>query len=156
VAEPGPPVKVSSAERGLLRAMVHEPDLRGRIAEHLSGTELSPAGRALLEALAGLGGDPPASLLEMLEPRARALLAELIAHPTRGMDMDAEVEGWLRRLDERSLDDRLGEIERALPFALESEKPALIRQVESLRREKQKLNTRAGWNVIRKGRSGAR
>jgi DNA primase len=156
VAEPGPPVKVSSAERGLLRAMVHEPDLRGRIAEHLSGTELSPAGRALLEALAGLGGDPPASLLEMLEPRARALLAELIAHPTRGMDMDAEVEGWLRRLDERSLDDRLGEIERALPFAPESEKPALIRQVESLRREKQKLNTRAGWNVIRKGRSGAR
>lgn len=156
VVEAGPSLKVSTAERGLLRAMVHEPDLRARIAGHLSGTELSPAGRALAEALAGLGTDPAASLLEGLEPRARALLAELMAQPTRGMDVDAEVEGWLRRLDERSLDARLGEIERALPFAAESEKPALIRQVEDIRRQKQKLNTRAGWNVIRKGRSGAR
>ncbi|HWP36105.1 MAG TPA: DNA primase [Gemmatimonadales bacterium] len=156
VVEAGPSLKLSTAERGLLRAMVHEPDLRARIAGHLSGTELSPAGRALAEALAGLGTDPAASLLEGLEPRARALLAELMAQPTRGMDVDAEVEGWLRRLDERSLDARLGEIERALPFAAESEKPALIRQVEDIRRQKQKLNTRAGWNVIRKGRSGAR
>jgi DNA primase len=156
-AAAGRPARLTSAERGLLRVMVHEPAMRGRIAEHLErGAGLSAAGRALVVALGSLGTEPAAAALPGLEGDARALLTELLGQPTRGMDVDAEVEGWLRRLDERSLDARSGEIERALPFTPDSEKSELMRQLGDLKRQKQQLNTKAGWNVIRKGRSGAR
>ncbi|HXV85205.1 MAG TPA: DNA primase [Gemmatimonadales bacterium] len=154
-AAPGP-IRVTAEERGLVRAMVHEPAMRGRIAEQLSGARLSPTAQALVDLLAGLGETPAASALEAVDGEARALLMELLGQPTRGLDVDADVEGWLRRLDETSLDARSGEITRALTFAPESEKPEMMRQLGDLKQQKQKLDTRAGWNVIRKGRSGAR
>jgi len=159
-ARPGAPavaVRVTAEERGLLRVMVHEPAMRGRIAEHLGGeTPLSTSARLLVDALAARGAEPAAGALEALDGEARALLTELLNQPTRGLDVDAVVDGWLRRLDEVGLDARSGAITRAMPFAPESEKSELMRQLGDLKQQKQKLDTKAGWNVIRKGRSGAR
>ncbi|OGU09958.1 MAG: DNA primase [Gemmatimonadetes bacterium RBG_16_66_8] len=153
---PTAPVRVAPAERDLLRIMVHEPAMRPRILEHLGTVTLSPAARGLADGLAAAGaGELGAAVLDELEGAPRALLTELLAQPTRGLDLDAMAEGALNRLDSRSLQVQFDELERALPFAPEGEKPELVRQLDVLGREISKLNP-AHWNVIRKGRSSAR
>jgi DNA primase len=150
------PVRVSSDERHLLRVMVHEPAFRARIAGHLArGLPLSKPARTLADALAPLGDGPAAPLLSALEGEPRALLAELMEQPTGGLDVDAVVAGALNRLDSDSLAAEFHELERALPFAPESEKPELVRKLSVLGGQIGKLNP-AHWNVIRKGRSSAR
>jgi DNA primase len=158
---PAPPAagaagQLSGAVRDLLRVMVHEPEWRSRIAEQWADrSDLGEAGRAVFEALAREPAAPAAEVASRLSGEAQALLAGLLAEPWGPPDVDALVDGALRRLDSRRLEAELERIERALPFAPEAEKPDLMRRADSLSKQIRTLNP-ARWNVMRTGRSGAR
>jgi DNA primase len=140
----------------LLRVMVHRPAWRARIAEQVTDrTALPQPERALLDVLVGAGEAPAAELLPQLDEPVRGLLGDLLAESWGAPEVDAFVEGAMNRLDSRRLEVELARIERALPFAGDSEKTELMRQADTLSRQINKLNP-ARWNVIRTGRSSAR
>jgi DNA primase len=150
------PRREGQSERALLRVMVHEPAWRERVAERLEDTEL-PAGpsRTLLEVLADAG--PKVSggeLLEQVDGEARSLLVELLAEPWGQLNVDAIVDGALKKIESRSLVARLRAIDREITVAGEKEKMELAREKESLSRRIAGLDP-GYWNVIRRRRSGS-
>ncbi len=155
-AAAGPRHPATGPLADLLRVMVHEPEWRARIAEQVTDRAALPEpARTLMEALAGAGDAAAAELLPRLEGPARALLEDLLGEPWGPLQLDALVEGAMNRLDSRRLEAELEQIERALPFAGETEKTDLMRQADTLSRQIRRLNP-ARWNVIRTGRSSAR
>ncbi|MBI3081619.1 MAG: toprim domain-containing protein, partial [Gemmatimonadetes bacterium] len=143
-------------ERDLLRVMTREPEWRSRIAEQVADRAvLREPARQVFDALVAAGAAPAAEVLSGLTGEPQALLAELLAEPWGGLELDALVEGAVNRLDSRRLEAEVERIERALPFAAEAEKTELMRRVDTLARQIKKLNP-ARWNVMRTGRSGAR
>ncbi|MBI2537188.1 MAG: DNA primase [Gemmatimonadetes bacterium] len=143
-------------ERELLRVMTREPEWRSRIAEQVADRAvLREPARRVFDALVAAGAAPAAEVLSGLTGEPQALLAELLAEPWGGLELDALVEGAVNRLDSRRLEAEVERIERALPFAAEAEKTELMRRVDTLARQIKKLNP-ARWNVMRTGRSGAR
>jgi DNA primase len=144
-------------ERDLLRVMVHQADWRGRIAQQLTGASaLEATGRALFDALAKAGTQPAAELLDGLAPDAKALLLELLAEPVEGMELDPIVEGALNSLESRRLRAELDELRRAMPFKSGDEQSEMLRKVDAVTREINRLSPAANWNVIRTGRGSAR
>ena len=163
-AAPGPersgpsPGRGSSAERDLVRVMVHEPEWRERIIEHLPDRRLVREPEAtLLEALAALdAGTAAGELLARLDDeRARVLLAQLVDESWGTFDVGELVAKALDRIESRSMDADLQEIRRRLPLAEELDKEQLTRDVVALRTQANQLNP-ARWNVIRKGRNSGR
>jgi len=147
---------LAGPERDLLRVMAQEPAWRSRIAEQVADRGvLSQPARAVFDALASAGSAPAAEVLGSLQGEAHGLLAELLAEPWGGLDLDPVVEGAVNRLDSRRLEAELERLERELPFAAEGEKNELMRRVDTLSRQINKLNP-ARWNVMRTGRSSAR
>jgi hypothetical protein len=65
------------------------------------------------------------------------------------MDGPRTVDDALRRLKERSLRERLDELERMTPLAGGEEKDALLREKDVLRRELNAIGGR-GWKAVRK------
>jgi DNA primase len=147
---------LSTAERDLMRVMLRAPEWRSRIAEQLSELEgRDPVEWALLTFIAQ--SDPDVSggeLLEQVAPEARPILAQLLAEPAGELAEDATVLGALRKIESRSIEKRLHQINRRIVMASEEEKLALAREKETLSREISALNP-ARWNVIKKGRSGS-
>jgi DNA primase len=154
--EPSNRRTVAGPERDLLRVMTHDPEWRARIAEQLAdrGTLREPA-RAVFDALAAAGTAPASDVLGGLQGEAHAALAELLAEPWGGLELDALVEGAVNRLDSRRLEVELDQIERELPFAPDAEKTTLMRRVDALTRQLKKLNP-ARWNMRRTGGRSAR
>jgi DNA primase len=141
----------------LIRAMLQDPGLRGRIAEIVADRSVLPEpDRSLFDAVATLPeGDPPTVLLETLGAAPRALLAQLLEEAWAPPDLDAMVSGALNRLEAQRLERQLREINRRLPLASEADKSTLAKEKEALSRELSRLHP-GRWNVIRKGRSSAR
>jgi hypothetical protein len=65
------------------------------------------------------------------------------------MDGPRTVDDALRRLKERSLRERLDELERMTPLAGGEEKDGLLREKDVLRRELNAIGGR-GWKAVRK------
>jgi DNA primase len=155
--EAAPPRARPGPGRDLIRAMLQDPDLRGRIGEVVTDRSVLPEpDRAVFTAVAALpAADAPAGLLDDLPAAARALLAQLLEEAWAPPDLDAVVSGALNRLEAWRVELQLREIDRRLPLAPEAEKTSLTRQKEVLSRELSRLHP-GRWNVIRKGRSSAR
>ncbi len=145
------------SEREVLRAMVHQPEWRGRIAEQLTDRSvLGEPERRLFEALAAGGATPAAELAGQVDGEAKSLLLELLAESPVGMELDATLEGALNSLETRRLRAELDELQRTMAFKPPAEQTELLRKADTLRRQINKLSPAANWNVIRKGRSSAR
>ncbi|HEX9633857.1 MAG TPA: DNA primase [Gemmatimonadales bacterium] len=155
--EPAPARSRPGPGRDLIRAMLQDPGLRGRIGEALADRAALPEpDRALFDAIAALPvAESPAALLEILEASPRVLLAQLLEEGWAPPDLDAVVAGALDRLEARRVERQMWEINRRLPLAAEPEKTTLAREKEALSRELSRLDP-GRWNVIRKGRSSAR
>jgi hypothetical protein len=101
--------------------------------------------------------DPDVSggeLLEQVAPEARPILARLIAEPPGELAEDATVDGALKKIESRTIEKRLRQIDRRIVLADDEEKLALAREKEVLSREISALNP-ARWNVIKKGRTSS-
>jgi hypothetical protein len=93
-------------------------------------------------------------LLEQVDGEARSLLVELLAEPWGQLNVDAIVDGALKKIESRSLVARLRVIDREITVAGEEEKMELAREKESLSRRIAGLDP-GYWNVIRRRRSGS-
>jgi DNA primase len=149
-ARPGP-------ERDLIRALLQDPGLRSRLKELMADPSvLREPERTVLLAVVGLPErETPATLIETLGGEAAVLLAQLLEQAWAPPDLDALVTGALNRLEARRVERELRDLDRQLPLAPEAEKPELAKRKEMLSRELHRLHP-GRWNVIRKGRSGAR
>jgi DNA primase len=155
-APAGAPRRGSRPERALVSVMVHEPAWRGRIAERLEGLELSRGPEAELLGLLG-GADQAVSgseLLEEVEGEARSVMVEVLAEPWGALNVDALVDGSLKKIESRALVARLRAIDRQITVADEQEKLELAREKESLSRRIAQLDP-GYWNVITRRRSGS-
>jgi hypothetical protein len=65
------------------------------------------------------------------------------------VDAARTVEGALRMLKERAMQERLGELDRMTPLAEGSDKDSLLKEKDALRRELAALGGR-GWKSVRR------
>lgn len=142
----------SSAERELVRVMLHAPEWRGRIKESLSDIEhIREPERELILLLAEARGEQSAGeFLDLVEGEGRVVLLELLQQGLGEENVDAIVEGSIRRLENRTLDEKKRAVARQIAVASESEKIELLKQKAELNMESRKLRT-PDWNVIRRG-----
>ncbi len=153
-AAPAPRSEMRSGggpERDLLRVMLREPEWRSRVSEQLEDMAVrGDLQRQLLDLLAGAGPKASASeLLDQVDGEARTLLSELLAEEWGELDVDAIVEGALRKIESRPVEERLQAIDRQITVASEADKMELTREKESLSRQIAELNP-ARWKVILK------
>jgi DNA primase len=141
-----------SPERELLRVMLHAPEWRGRIKESLSDIEhISEPERELIGMLADAGaGSSAGEFLDLVEGEARTVLLELLQQGLGEENVDAIVEGSIRRLENRTLTEKKRDVARQIAVASEQEKIELLKQKAALNMESRKLRT-PDWNVIRRG-----
>lgn len=144
-------------ERDLVRVLLYEPEWRRRVLPLLpERSVLREPDRTILEALAGLPeGFAPGTLLETLDGEARITLAQMVEQPWDGREADAVAAAAIDRLQSRKLEREVQDLNRRIPLADETDKPALMRQKDVLSREIAKLNP-GRWNVINRGRTSAR
>jgi len=89
-------------------------------------------------------------ILESVEGIARAVVTELLRQGLGEENVDAIVEGALRRLENRSLNEQKRAVTRKIAVATEEEKVKLLLEKAALNVESRKLDTQ-DWNVIRRG-----
>ena len=160
----------SSSELALVRVMLLHPALAEGVVESVGrleeqegahpgvealaepdrGVMRDPVYRALYEAVVLHGAEaPPETLAESLDSPAIEVMETIRAEPGSVMDGPRTVDDALRRLKERSLRERLDELERMTPLAGGEEKDALLREKDVLRRELNAIGGR-GWKAVRK------
>jgi DNA primase len=120
------------------------------LADTERGVMRDPVYRSLYQAIVVHGAEaPPETLAETLDPAAIEVMETIRAEPGAVMDGPRTIDDALRRLKERSLRERLDELERTTPLAEESEKDVLLTEKDSLRRELAAIGGR-GWKSVRK------
>lgn len=160
----------SSSELALVRVMLLSPSLAEGIVEAVGrldeeggvhpevesadgadrGVMRDPVYRALYDAMIVHGADASAEVLaESLDEAAIQVMEAIRAEPGAVMDGPRTVDDALRRLKERSLRERLDDLERTTPLAAEAEKDALLTEKDGLRRELAAIGAR-GWKSVRK------
>ncbi len=160
----------SSSELALVSVMLLQPALSegvieavGRLDEEsgsnpevdsLAGVELGvmrdPVYRALYDAIVERGAEAsPEVLSESLDENAIGVMELIRSEPGAVMDGRRTIDDALRRLKERSLRERLDELERMTPLAEGSEKDSLLTEKDALRRELAAIGGR-GWKSVRK------
>jgi len=141
-----------SPERDLVRVMLHAPEWRSRIEESLSHIEhINEPERELILLLAEVRGEQSAGeFLDLVDGEGRVVLLELLQQGLGEENVDAIVEGSIRRLENRTLDEKKRAVARQIAVASESEKIELLKQKAELNMESRKLRT-PDWNVIRRG-----
>ncbi len=141
-------------ERDLLRVMLHEAGWRERIVERLA--ELEPEDTAERQLLAHVGVLDAkvvgSEVLDRIAPEERGPVTELLAEPWGDLNVDAVVDGALRKIESRKLVAKLRAIDRQITVASEEEKVELAQQKDSLSRRIASLDP-GYWNVITKRRS---
>lgn len=106
--------------------------------------------RAIYDALVARGADAsPEELAESLDATAIAVVEAIKSEPGAVVDAARTVDGALRMLQERAMQERLGELDRMTPLAAGTEKDSLIREKDVLRRELAALGGR-GWKSVRR------
>jgi DNA primase len=143
-------------ERDLVRVMLREPAWRGRIAEQLKALQPAPGpDTELLGVLERAGPDlPGGELVAQVQGEARTLLTRLLEEDWSEPNVDAIVEGALKKIESRQLEKRLDDIDRQMTLASEQEKVELAREVDVLSRKIAKLNP-GRWKVMRRRRTHA-
>lgn len=160
----------SSSELALVRVMLLSPSLAEGIVEAVGrldeeggahpevesagegerGAMRDPVYRAVYEAMVVHGADAsPEVLAESLDETAIQVMETIRGEPGAVLDGQRTVDDALRRLKERSLRERLDELERMTPLAGEVEKDGLLREKDGLRRELAAIGGR-GWKSVRK------
>ena len=141
-----------SPERELLRVMLHAPQWRRRIEESLPrGVRFQePEGRLLGVLSAAQAEVTAAEILEAVDGAARTVLAELVGQGLGEGNVDAIVEGALRSLENRMLNEKKRAVARKIAVASEEEKVKLLQEKAALNVESRKLRIH-DWNVIRRG-----
>jgi DNA primase len=160
----------SSAERDIVRVMLLHPSYIEEIIErigrldddagihpevetedhHPRGALRDPVFRSIYDAIAERGAEVSVEqLAEALDETAVGVIDSLLAEPGAVIDPRATLDGALRLLKERMMQDRLGEIERMTPLASGAEKDALLKQSEVMRRELTALGGRS-WRSVRR------
>ena len=145
-------VSHASPERELLRVMLHSPGWRSRIRESLPDSVrlVEPEGE-LIKMIAEVQEEAGAGeILESVDGIARAVVTELLRQGLGEGNVDAIVEGALRRLENRSLNEQKRAVTRKIAVATEEEKVRLLQEKAALNVESRKLDTQ-DWNVIRRG-----
>lgn len=160
----------SSAERDVLRVMLLHPSYIEEIIERIGrldddagshpeveieeydprGALRDPVFRSIYDAIAERGAEVSAEqLAEALDEMAVGVIDALLAEPGAVIDPRATIDGALRLLKERLMQDKLGELERMTPLASGAEKDALLRESETIRRELTALGGRS-WRSVRR------
>ncbi len=154
-----------SAELGHIRAMLLHPALAegaieavGRLEEeegaHPSVSTIAeaeaavirdPVYRALYEAIVQHGADSGAeTLAEGLDETAIHVMEEIRAEPGYVLNGPRTIDDSIRMLKERSLRERLDELERMTPLALDDEKDSLLSKKAALKKEADAIGSRGG------------
>jgi DNA primase len=138
-ARPGGPAV--SAERELVRAMLHERGVIERVTERFGPDSFQGAQfREIYRRLLALGADAPIeTVAEGMSPAAVEAMEALLAEPDAIQNLDRTVEDSLSRLEQRRLEERNREINTLIPMATGEEKDALVREKESNQRELARL-----------------
>ena len=142
----------ASPERELLRVMLHSPGWRGRVRESLPDSVrlVEPEG-VLIKMIAEVPEETGAGeILESVEGIARAVVTELLRQGLGEENVDAIVEGALRRLENRTLNEQKRIVTRKMAVATDGERVALLEEKAALNAESLKLKT-PDWNEMRRG-----
>ena len=142
--------RTSGAERELVRVLLHRPGYFEQVVERVGPDSFrDPELRHIFAALVALGADSGAEALAgKLDPDSIELLQELLDEDG-GLDhADEAVSGSLALLHERTLSDRMSEIDRELPLANSQEKDELTREKMQLTDELRRLGGRR-WKQFR-------
>jgi DNA primase len=130
-----------SAERELVRVMVHERGEVDALAERVDPAEFRNAElREIFQTLVRLGDE--ASIEELasaLTPTAVEEMQALLEEPDALVDMRRTIDDSLAALRVREMEARLAEIDRLMPLAAGEEKDVLIVEKIKLRRDVQAL-----------------
>ena len=138
------------AERELVRVLLHRPNYFEQVVERVGSDSFrDPELRRIFAALVVLGADAgPEALAERLDADSVELLQELLEEGG-GLDhADEAVSGSLALLHERTLEERMSEIDRELPLANSEEKDELTREKMQLTDELRRLGGRR-WKQFR-------
>ena len=133
-----------------MRVLLHRPGYFEQVVERVGSDSFrDPELRRIFAALVALGAEAgPEALADKLDPESIELLQELLDEDG-GLDhADEAVSGSLALLHERSLADRMSEIDRELPLANSKEKDELTREKMQLTDELRRLGGRR-WKQFR-------
>jgi hypothetical protein len=161
----------NSAERELIRVMLLLPafveeimERVGRLEEDVGmhppemeddyapdrGAIRDPVYRAIFDAVALNGAEASIEqIAETLDAQAIGVVEALKSEPGAVVDPRATVDGSVRLLRERLMQEKLGDLERMTPLASGEEKDALIRETDALRKELMALGGRS-WRSVRR------
>jgi len=123
-----------SAERELVRAMVHDRSRVATIAERIGPDGFRhPLYREIFAALLAAGDDTSIDRLsESLDPESLETAQELLGEGEMLLDPRRTIDDSITRLHVREMEERLGEIDRLLPLANDDEQVELQAERESL------------------------
>ena len=147
-------VRGESAERELVRVMVHERGEVDALAERIDPAEFRNAElREIFQTLVQLGdGATIEELASALSPAAVEEMQDLLEEPEALVDIRRTVDDSLATLRVREMETRLAEIDRLLPLAGGEEKDVLIGEKMKLRQDVQALGGK-GFSHFGKSRS---
>ncbi|MHB8839722.1 MAG: hypothetical protein ACYC7F_12330, partial [Gemmatimonadaceae bacterium] len=125
-------------------------DDQGRAPSGLRDPVYREMYEALLDADPALqGGDLVAWMADRLEPWVVQMAEGMLETPESTTNPQAMVEGALRRLRERSMRDRLAELDRVTPLAAGEQKDRLIAEKQRLNNELRHMGA-TGWKGYRR------
>ena len=134
--------RAASAERELMRVLLHRPAYFEQVVERAGEESFRDADlRHIFSALVQHGADAgPDMLAEHLDGDAVVVMQELLEE-NGGLDhADETVAGSLSVMHERSLTERMSEIDRDMPIASDTQKDELTREKMTLTAELRRLN----------------
>ena len=134
--------RAASAERELLRVLLHRPAYFEQVVEKAGEESFRDADlRHIFSALVEHGAEVgPDVLAEHLDGDAVVVMQELLEE-NGGLDhADETVAGSLSVMHERSLTERMSEIDREMPIASDAQKDELTREKMTLTAELRRLN----------------
>jgi DNA primase len=131
------PVPFASAERELIRVMLHHPARIEAIAERIGAESFQdPRHRQIFSVLLLDGGVNIDSLVAKLDESATRVVQSLLAEPEALVNVDLTVEGGLASLRVREIVAQQEALRKSMTVAREDEKREILRRIDELEEEK--------------------